>query len=484
MNQQNIILNDWKYWLHTVVFFVLMLGISHMEARPPLTPLGIKTLGIFIGVLYAWSFIDIIWPSMAGMLAIMVLGVMSPMELFHKSFGDSIVVMMLFIFAFCATVSHYGLSKFISLWFISRKCVRGRPWLFTFTLLASVMLLGGLTSATPAVLLGWSLLYGVCEICGYKKGDSYAQMMFFGVVFAAQFGMSLIPFKAAPLAIIGVYEKISHTPINYASYMLIAFLAGFILLGLFIFVGKFLFRPDTSKLKDLDVDSLDRDNALVLNFQQKLVLFFLCLLFISMLAPSILPADFFFTRFIKSIGYTGICIMVVMGMACIRIDKKPLLPVPEMIAKGVSWEIIFVLTFVFGITSPMSSAGSGITQFFMLALDPVFGQNSQVIFMISLGLFSLVLTQVCNNVALGAALMPIIFTYCSANNFAPEGTIIIVVLALHLAMLTPAASSPAALLHGNDWCDKKTLWTIAPIILVLSYAVLVLLIWGLNSFLF
>lgn len=63
------------------------------------------------------------------------------------------------------------------------------------------MLLGGLTSASPAAVIGWSILYGVCDVCGYKKGEGYPTMMVFGIVYAAQVGMSLIPFKQAALTV-------------------------------------------------------------------------------------------------------------------------------------------------------------------------------------------------------------------------------------------------------------------------------------------
>ena len=49
----------------------------------------------------------------------------------------------------------------------------------------AIAILGGLTSATPAAVIGWSLLYGVFDICGYKKGDGYPIMMIIGTVFAA-----------------------------------------------------------------------------------------------------------------------------------------------------------------------------------------------------------------------------------------------------------------------------------------------------------
>ena len=146
---------------------------------------------------------------MAGLLALMLVGGMRPVALLNRSFGDPIVVMMFFIFVFCATINHYGLSRFISLWFITRKFVAGRPWVFTFTFLASMFILGGLTSASPAAIIGWSILYGICDVCGYKKGDGYPTMMVFGIVFASQVGMSLIPFKQAALTVFSAYETMS-----------------------------------------------------------------------------------------------------------------------------------------------------------------------------------------------------------------------------------------------------------------------------------
>ena len=131
------------YYLHAVVCLLIMFGFGQLPPVEPLTPLGMNLIGIFLGVLYGWVCIEIVWPSLAGLLALMLIGGMKPMMLLNKSFGDPVVQMMFFIFVFCATISHYGLSKFISLWFITRKFVAGRPWVFTYTFLGSIFILGG-----------------------------------------------------------------------------------------------------------------------------------------------------------------------------------------------------------------------------------------------------------------------------------------------------------------------------------------------------
>lgn len=277
------------YYAHSLISLLIMFGCGQLTPITPLTPLGMNLIGIFLGVLYGWIFIDIIWPSMAGLLALMLIGGMKPNELFQTSFGDPLVMMMFFIFVFCATINYYGLSKFISLWFITRKCVAGKPWLFTYTFFLSIMLLGALTSASPAVVIGWSILYGICDKCGYQKGEGYPTMMVFGIVYAAQIGMSIIPFKQVPFTVLGAYENMSGMTIDYAKYMIIAITCCALCSLLFIVMAKYVFKPDMKKLISLDTEGLDTEGALRLNKVQKIVLGFLFALVVLLLLPNILP---------------------------------------------------------------------------------------------------------------------------------------------------------------------------------------------------
>ena len=94
------------YYAHSLISLLIMFGYGQLTPIGPLTPLGMNLIGIFLGVLYGWIFIDIIWPSMAGLLALMLIGGMKPSELFQTSFGDPLVMMMFFIFVFCATINY------------------------------------------------------------------------------------------------------------------------------------------------------------------------------------------------------------------------------------------------------------------------------------------------------------------------------------------------------------------------------------------
>lgn len=105
-------------------------------------------------------------------------------------------------------------------------------------------------------------------------------------------------------------------------------------------------------------------------------------------------------------------------------------------------------------------------------------------FAVCMGLLSTILTQFINNGAVGVALMPIIFSYCSNMGVGAEPAVIMVVMGVHLAFLTPAASSIAALLHGNEWASTRSIWKSSPLVILLSWALMSVVVAVMSPMLF
>ena len=475
---------DVAYFINSAVCLLIMFGFGQLPAVEPITHLGMTVIGIFLGLLYGWIFIGIIWPSLAGLLALMLVGGMAPVKLLNSSFGDPIVTMMFFIFIFCATINYYGLSKWITLKCITIKFVTGRPWAFTLVFLLSIFLLGALTSASPAAIIGWSILYAVCDLCGYKKGDAYPTMMVFGTVFAAQVGMSIIPFKQVPLAVLGAYQNMTGLTLNYGSYMVLASVICISCALVFILIGKYVYKPDMSKLEHLDANKLAEGESLNLTKHQKAVLVFLIALVVMLLIPGFLPATNPIAAFLKAIGNTGVCILLVTVMCFLKIDGKSLLPFKKMVDDGIQWGIILLLAVVQPLSTLMTSADSGITPALMNLLGPIFMGKSPAFFIVVIGLIAAVVTNFMNNGAIGIALMPFVYTYCTASGIDPSMSVFIVVMSVHLAFLTPAASSSAALLHGNEWGNTKAIWSTSPLVILSSWAVITVITLTLGNLLF
>ena len=460
--------------IHGMVFIIILFGFGKISPIEPLTKQGMNIIGIFLALLYGWIFINLIWPSLFGLLALAISGYMDASSLFAASFGNEIVVMMFFVFIFSETINYHGLSKFISLWFISRKIVQGRPWLFSYMFFISIAILGAFTSATPAAIIGWSILYGIFDVCDYQKKDGYVVMMILGCVFFGQIGMSLMPFKQLPLTVIAAYESISGEKINYMSYMFLATIVMIIFPIIYICLSRYFFKPDVSKLTCLSLDKLKGENELKLTAVQTSILIFLLLLVVMLVLPGILPESIYIVKLLKSIGNTGICVFIVAVMSFLKIQGTTLLDFKKMVDCGVSWGIILLLAVVQPISAAFSNDSTGILLFISQVLDPIFGDHSSMFFVFVMGLAAILMANVMNNGAVGVALMPIVYSYSIMLGLDPGVPTIMIIMMVHCSILMPSASSSAALLYGSEWIDSKSIIRIAPSIMIIYYLVVVL----------
>ena len=458
----------------SLMVFVIMFVIGSLPPVGPITPMGMKILGIFVGLIYGWSAVDMIWPSLIGLVAISATGFMTFPQVLQASFGSTNFAMALFMITFSYTLTHYGVSKILGLWVLSKKILNGRPKLFTLFFLYASAVLGIFISATPGTLIGWSILYGLCDTCGYKKGEGYTTMMVFGCMFAAQLGMSILPFKGVTFTGLSAFERMSGITVDYAAYMAVAIVTVLIMMAVYLVVGTIIFKPDYSKLMQYDNSAISKDGALKMNAVQRVYLVaFICVIF-SLLAPNILPAEWLFTQLCTKLTSAGLCILVV-GICCmIQVNGEPLLKFKAMLDRGGQWGIIFLLSIVQPLSTALSSDETGILNGMTALLDPVFAGRAPLFFICAICLATIIITNFANNGATAVAMLPFGYAYALELGINPNIVIIIIVMSAHIAYMVPSASGSAALLHGNtEWISSKTIIKVAPVFMILSFVVIV-----------
>ena len=461
-----------KYYINSAICLIIMFGFGYLPPVAPITTLGMQILGIFLGMVYGWIFVEIAWPSLAGLVALTQIGYMSAADVLKASFGESNVVLMFFIFIFCGPFAHYGLSRIIAVWSITRKAVLGRPWVFTFVFLMVMAFLGGVTSATPTIVIGWSLAYVISEQCGFKKGDSYPLILIFGTALIAQLGDCIIPFKSIPLLVMGVYESLAGSPIPLGSYMLIVILATMLCIIAYLFIANLIFRPDMKSLKELNAETLMGEDGIQMNKVQKITLLFLILLMVMMLLPGFFPSSTFpLIVFLKKLGSTGICILLVGLMCLMRVDGAPIINFKKMVG-NVEWNSILLLAAAIPVANIMSNEASGFPAALQAFISPMATNTSPFVFVILIGLVATLITNVMTNGPVGMILMAAVYAAVNSVGMNPTAAVVTVVMCVHIAVLFPSGSSTAALINGNEWIGTKNLWKIGPMACVLCWLII------------
>lgn len=448
---------DWWHYLASAIGIAIIFGFRYLEPIGTITPMGMTVLGIFLGMIFLWSFVSLLWPSLLGILALMTCGYAKPSVILHMSFGDTVPVLIMFAVILFGAIQHSGVTRYISRWFLTREIINGKPVVFSFIFIYTTYILSALSAnILPAILFMWAILYSVLEDVGYKKGDSYTSVMVIGTLFGAISGQAAKPFTGSALMIVGAYEKVAQASMDYLPYMLFGFIMSSIGIFLFALLIKFVFRPDMSKIEDISIERFKADEYPPMDLKQKIMLFSLFGYLTLVLVPSILPKTVPGVAILAKMGPLGVVMAFVVALCVFRIDGKPIMNFREIASKYMGWEIYILVAMAMAISSAMTGEGTGITQFINDTLDPILGGHSLFMFAVILAAFCVFISQLANNGVMGVLLMPVIqvFTEQAGGSFPAMATLAI--FSLHIAILTPAASPYAALLYGNsDWISQK-----------------------------
>lgn len=71
---ENIAKKNMISYIHVAIMIVLMLCGGFLPTFGQVTPLGMKVFGVFLGLLYGWIFVGILWPSVLGFFTLSLTG--------------------------------------------------------------------------------------------------------------------------------------------------------------------------------------------------------------------------------------------------------------------------------------------------------------------------------------------------------------------------------------------------------------------------
>ena len=81
--------------VHVIIVFLFMFAFRFIPAPAPITAYGMNVIGVFLGVIYGWSFCGLLWPSLLALVAMGVSQFGNEMALWATAFGNSTAVLTL-----------------------------------------------------------------------------------------------------------------------------------------------------------------------------------------------------------------------------------------------------------------------------------------------------------------------------------------------------------------------------------------------------
>ena len=463
-----------KTVIHTIISLALMFGLGFLPPVLDLTPAGMKMLGILVGAIWGITFVEAIFPCIAAMLAMIVLGVAPIGTVISTGVGSDTCISMIFLFTFVAILEKYKITEFLATFLLSRKVLQGKPWIFSYVLIIGTMFCGAFGSSFPAMIVFW---IAACKLYDMKPYTAYPTVMFMGICIGGLASSSTWLFRGNPLFVNSMIKNISGGELyfNFGIYALFSFVMWMIVIAGYVLMCKYIFKVDVSNLANIDDSVLDK-SLLKLDKAQKIVIAYTLVMLVTYVVIGFAPAGTPIGTYLGNFGVTGPVLIVLLLASLTRVDGKPLYNFIECARRGIAWETFLLCGALLSLSTIMMTTDTGIASSIIALLNPVFAGKGVTFMCVIIAVLSVILTNFMANTTVGLMFAPVIYSFSLSIGFEALPMLAVMLICIHIAYLTPAASPFASLMFGfSDWIKPSDIYkkgTLSCIFMVVVFLVI------------
>jgi len=450
-----------KKTMHVFIAIFLDLAISLLvPAANGLTDIGVRAIGAAVATVYLWTFVATDWTSLLSVLLFAVAGVMPFGTLLTT--GATPVLLIITMSAVTIPLSKTGFIARVINWFITRKVVKGHPWLFFALYFLAIYIIGCFLDVAAACLIALPVAKEICRELGYADDSKFASTMYMGIIWYSMWGYAATPIAhTVSIIIMGLVESYTGTAITMLDYMKVG-IPGTIILGICSFlVFRFIVRPDVSKFVNYDPEKRAHAiNKKIGKGERRAVIVF-CFIVFAFLFPDIfagiLPeaAAFVSGLTINAPAVAGIAVMYILKDE----NGDRLLDFGKSIQQ-IPWGAALLVMGMFVVAPCLTADNTGIKVWFANILSPITANmTTWVLLVLVVAVFCAVFTNFmsCNAIAniafslvapIAVGLAPIV----SVNAIA-----MVVAIAANIGIMTPAASAASAVVLGSGASTKHAM---------------------------
>lgn len=468
-------------FIHAIIVVLFMFAFRFMPPPEPITTYGMTVIGIFLGVIYGWSFCGLMWPSLLALVAMGISQFGNEMSVWAAAFGNSTAVLTLVSMLLFGAMQATKTTDWMVNTLTNLKFAQGKPWVLTFLLLFVPFLLGTVISGVVVILFMVTILDGIFKKMGLRPGDKYAVMMIIGVNIFAGIGMVVFPFLGWDLMTIGTVSAATGVMMNYTMFMVVVWPALIVFCIAFVLFMKYILRCDASKLAEIQMNE-GEDNTLKKN--QRYILYLTAAYLILCTLVGLFTGTSGLRYVCSALGVYGVTLLVIILMVFIKTEEGPLLN-PMECTKFVSWDMYFLIVAALFIANQLTNTETGISVWAVQTMTPLFNSLGEVGFMVALAIITVILTNIGNNVAMGFTLLSIVsIMYNAGMSFNPMVAATLITILCLFGFMFPASSIGGAIIHANEWTTPKMIYKYVSLSLLLGMVIILAIVIPLGNLLF
>jgi len=461
--------------IHYIIVVAFCLLFRFIPPFGGLTPLGMGIVGAFIGAVYGWITIDMLWPSLMALLGA---GLSIGMDaMLAASFGSLTIVSLILCMGCIGIAMKTGAFNWLVEKMLSNKFMQGKAW-FTIWLILLIAWFMGAHNPIIMCIIFCAFFNSIFKQVGVQKNDKLVVFSYLGSAYCLMMGQILFPFISTGLVLIMAYSRMfPDNPLDVVPYLIYMIVMGIVMTTVYVLLMRFVFRVDASPIANFrqegGVPPCTRDQKIAL------ILF---VVFIILNVANALPLGAV-KVFLNKFGLIGFTIILSCIAALIKgEDGKPLANLEELFHMC-NWGQVTMVGFIMVLSTYMMSQDAGITTAMGNLLKP-FMALPPLVFIVFALLFAAVLTNVANNMLVIVLVMPFLVNFAAQIGMAPTAMVALLFLLSQFAIATPAASPVTAVAMTQEMADANIMTKAALKIIPFLFVISIVIGWPVAQFIF
>ncbi len=465
-----------------IALFVMFIAGYIVPTWGPVTRLGVQYLCIMIGWIYMSVVMGgLLLPSVLSLAACVIPGYFTSSTIVSTTLGNSITLLMIFIFIMVYIFQKTKTGEFLVRWLLSRKIVNGRPYLFTAFFLIAVIVIGSVIGSFGILLLAIAILTAISEVSGMNKTNDWIRFLLLATVALSGTTEVLFPFKPYSVLYMSIFDAQLNT-IGTACdgnvWLITSIIMAVLSFVMLMITARFIFKFDLTKIKTLDVSSLQTDEFKKMSKKQIIVLIAVIVSFFYPFILMIIPEETALYNLLNGVGQYLFMGIIICLLCLIKVDGEPIAEINDVFKNGTNWQIIFAVGAVLAIGGAMAADECGVATWLLSIFEALLGDMSIAMIIIIVGLLSCIITQFFSNSATAilflTALAPLaVVLYQQGINVSVLPALI--GTGTLTACLLPSGSGQSAIMIGTDifegsgqkWILSKGLVILAAVVIAI-----------------
>lgn len=444
-------------WLGPLLFLLCLFA-------PPLrevTPIGMRTLGIFLWTVSWWvsEAIPIPATSLAAMAMLVLCGVLT-VEAAFSPWANWVCIFLLAAEIIAHAMNVHGLTRRIAYRMASSQLVGGNPWrlLVAFGLASAVM--SSVLSHVVTTMIFVSVATGLVKTLGFAQGSRYAEALFLAIAWGSNMGVVTPVAAPTNLIAIGIAQSMGYR-IGFLQWVVICLPVFAIMLAAMFVVLRYVTKPELPDLGPSAAALGEEVRKLGAMSRGEVMsgLVFLVALLLWMLPDALSltlpggrrhPISAWTTA---HLDWSVTASLMAASLFVIPIDWKNrrFVMTWDEAVKGVEWGGLFLIAAALALGNTLASKTLGLGGFFEQVMSSVVTSGGQFLFVLGVVAFTVIVGSLVSNIAIigmVGALIPVVAPAAGVN---PAALLIVAAIAANMDFALPVGTPPSAMVFATGY---------------------------------